>query len=89
MTRNEILEAISQERGRQENLRRDGRLKFTAADPSCPQLLRLAALTEEIGEVARAVHDDTDNLIVELIQVAAVAVAWVEHESSQMTLPLG
>lgn len=36
-------------------------------------------LTEECGEVARAVLDgDTDSLRQELVQVAAVAVAWLE-----------
>lgn len=42
-------------------------------------LLRLAVLTEELGEVARAVHErDLDGLAKELVQVAAVAVAWRE-----------
>ncbi len=40
----------------------------------------LAVLTEEVGEVARAClkNDDAGNLGMELIQVAAVAVAWLE-----------
>ena len=40
----------------------------------------LAILTEEVGEVARATlgNEDAGNLRQELIQVAAVAVAWVE-----------
>ena len=34
---------------------------------------------EEFGEVCRAIFDgDTENLYTELIQVAAVAVAWAE-----------
>ena len=67
------------ERARQEELRREGSLEYTAADPDCPDVLRLAALVEEIGEVARALHDaDFDNLAEELVQVAAVAVAWRE-----------
>ena len=42
-------------------------------------LLRLTVLTEEVGEVGRAILDrDHPNLRAELIQVAAVAVAWLE-----------
>jgi hypothetical protein len=42
-------------------------------------LLRMAVLTEEVGEVARAVMErDRDGLRAELVQVAAVAVAWIE-----------
>ncbi len=40
---------------------------------------KAAVLSEECGEVARAVLDhDQDHLRVELVQVAAVAVAWLE-----------
>ena len=39
----------------------------------------MMVLTEECGEVARAVLDlNDDQLRTELIQVAAVAVAWLE-----------
>ena len=42
-------------------------------------IVKAAILTEETGEVVRAVLDwDNDNLRDELIQVAAVAVAWLE-----------
>ena len=45
-------------------------------------LKMLAALVEEVGEVARAILDsDDDNLITELIQVAAVAVCMLEGKS--------
>jgi NTP pyrophosphatase (non-canonical NTP hydrolase) len=41
--------------------------------------LRLAVLTEEVGEVAKAILDhDHREMLEELIQVAAVAVAWLE-----------
>ena len=42
--------------------------------------LRLAVLTEEVGEVARAICDDegSEHLLEELIQVAAVALRWSE-----------
>jgi hypothetical protein len=42
-------------------------------------LLRLAVLVEEVGEVARAVMEhDAGQVHTELVQVAAVAVAWLE-----------
>jgi NTP pyrophosphatase (non-canonical NTP hydrolase) len=44
-------------------------------DPS----VKATVLTEEAGEVARAVLDGKpDKLSIELVQVAAVAVAWLE-----------
>jgi NTP pyrophosphatase (non-canonical NTP hydrolase) len=43
-------------------------------------IVKVAVLTEECGEVARAVLDGSppDHLIRELTQVAAVALAWME-----------
>lgn len=42
-----------------------------------PQGIWSAILTEEVGEVAKAVLDnDVENLKEELIQVAAVAASW-------------
>ena len=42
-------------------------------------IVKAAVLNEECGEVARAVLDrDEDEIVNELIQVAAVAVAWLE-----------
>lgn len=72
-----ILEEITAERDRAQRLRDEGELLFVASDPDCPVHLRLAALMEEVGEVARAVHDGGD-LRTELIQVAAVAASWAE-----------
>lgn len=42
---------------------------------------KLGILTEELGEVATAYIEDEplENLRAELIQVAAVAMQWVEH----------
>lgn len=75
----EVVSLVMLERARQEELVREGSLDYTAAAFDCPDVLRIAALMEEVGEVARAVQDaDFDNLKVELVQVAAVAVAWVE-----------
>lgn len=54
---------------------RDG---MTAAHPDVPIWQALAALVEEVGEVARALHDDEGDARVraELIQVATVAILW-------------
>ncbi len=75
--RNAVEEALeAQERAREK--RDDGVLRFTADEPACPDVLRLAALGEEFGEVCQAVHDDfPDNLRVELAQLAGVALAWM------------
>lgn len=77
--RGHALALVDDERDRQEELRQEGALAFTAASPDCPDLLRLSALIEEIGEVGRCFNEaDTDHLVGELTQVAAIAVAWIE-----------
>jgi len=43
----------------------------------------LAILVEEIGEVAKAIVEGTDNYRTELLQVAAVAVAAIESWDRQ------
>lgn len=46
-----------------------------------PEHLRLAVLTEEVGEVAKELLEGDGNKVnlrMELIQVAAVAVRWIE-----------
>lgn len=49
------------------------------SSPHVPDPVKVAVLTEETGEVARAVLDgDHDHLRIELVQVAAVAIAWLE-----------
>lgn len=52
----------------------------TPADPHMTNGGRLAILTEELGEVARAMTYDQDplNLERELIQVAAMAAMWID-----------
>jgi hypothetical protein len=51
-------------------------------NPHMPWPLKFAALVEEVGEVARLhTHDhetDRDKLVQELLQVAAVALLWIE-----------
>ncbi len=46
-----------------------------------PEHLRLAVLTEELGEVAKELLEGENkvNLRTELIQVAAVAIRWIEY----------
>ena len=78
-------EAIDDERHRQERLKSEGRFSMTCAD-AMSDLERLAVLTEEVGEVARAIleqsrltnDDHGKELKKELVQVAAVCVAWLE-----------
>lgn len=47
--------------------------------PATPDRQRLAILAEEFGEVAKAIlESDMDGLEDELVQVAAVVMAWLE-----------
>ena len=81
MNREAIYDAISEERQRQHD--KWGALHaWGYGDCSSHQVspvTKVAILTEELGEVARAVLDhDSDQIGTELIQLAAVAVAWLE-----------
>ena len=78
----DILISVQHERLRQEQLKAAGKFTKTCAD-NMPNAERLVVLAEEFGEVAREVCESlegkpTPNLRTELIQVAAVCVAWVE-----------
>ena len=81
MNRGEVFGLINDERARQ-SVKWDKPHQWGAGDCSAQlhPLVKLAVLTEECGEVARAVHDQepTEQLRTELTQVAAVAVAWME-----------
>lgn len=81
MNREAIFDAISDERLRQGE-KFGGLHPWGSGDCSSPDvapMTKVGVLTEELGEVARAVLDkDTDQLEVELVQLAAVAVAWLE-----------
>jgi septum formation topological specificity factor MinE len=89
------------ERYRQEELKKEGRFKFTCSDPGMSNLDRLACLDEESGEVAREclhlrnlVYDrplqEADEEIValrtELIQVIAICFAWLESECNSIPI---
>lgn len=79
------MHKVSLERERQESLKKVGKIPFTCADDGVDAGRRLAVLTEEVGEVAREICDGNTTTLetqhklkTELVQVAAVAVAWVE-----------
>lgn len=88
MERNVIYGAIDHELNRQvSKFGIDG----TCANPAMDTALKLSILAEETGEVARVINDTAHalrggnvnmptvwQLIAELVQVAAVAVAWLE-----------
>lgn len=81
MNRPDIFRAIGVERTRQ-------LVKWAEPHPwgrgdcssdDVPAIVKATVLAEECGEVSRAVLDqDVEQLRTELIQVAAVAVAWLE-----------
>lgn len=76
-----VLQSLRTERHRQELLVYRGKLPFSAANPSIVSAPKLAVLVEEVGEVAKELQGpsiEADRLYAELIQVAAVAVAWAE-----------
>lgn len=81
MNRSDIYAAIDAERERQAD-KWGGAHDWGHGDCSSPAVddsTKVMVLAEECGEAARAVLDtDIDQLRTELIQVAAVAVAWLE-----------
>ncbi len=69
--------AVLAERARQDTTWRGG--LGDCSHPDTPDRQRLTVLTEEVGEVARAILDhQPDQLRAELVQVAAVCAAWLE-----------
>lgn len=92
-----ILIEVGAERARQDQLKAAGRFAKTCADPMTNGA-RLAVLGEEFGEVCRAMLEIGEggevsydkhgkDLRKELIQVAAVCVAWVEGLAAEATAP--
>jgi hypothetical protein len=78
----EVLELVAAERDRQRvkwaTPHGWGRGDCSTLDPPDDRV-KLAVLAEEFGEVARALLEhDRDGLAAELVQVAAVCVAWLE-----------
>jgi NTP pyrophosphatase (non-canonical NTP hydrolase) len=82
MLRSEVFAAVDSERRRQHTLwMRDHEWGFgDCSSDTVPELVKMAVLTEEVGEVSRAILDRSSQarLREELVQVAAVAVAWLE-----------
>lgn len=92
------LSDLLNERVRQNELKAQGRFLYTCADRELAPAQKLAVLAEEFGEVARAtlevgalvndgrcVTDAREALRKELVQVAAVAMAWVEGLDAEAT----
>lgn len=97
--RTNVFHGVFLEMKRQQRLKEEGRFKYTCRDPEMSHPERITVLMEEVGEAARAVLELGDlandkhnaNLRKELIQVAAVALSWVEgmdERDSQLILPL-
>ncbi|MEI8288806.1 MAG: hypothetical protein WCH99_04990 [Verrucomicrobiota bacterium] len=84
---------IHEERERQHLLFLAGKFTFTCASTTASFSRKLRVLVEEIGEVAEAIdHIEikkpsvrlaTESLRDELVQVAAVTVAWLESEEAK------
>ena len=87
----EVFAAIARERVRQRELLLAGNITFDVASPIPDDNRKLRVLVEEVGEVAEAMDRLEQNapnkrqhriaranIREELIQVAAVAVAWLE-----------
>jgi hypothetical protein len=98
VSRARAYDDIDAERERQERLLREGKFLWTCADPRQSNVRRLAVLAEEFGEASRNVTEemirlDKGNaagaadavraLRKELVEVAAVAVAWLEALDAQ------
>lgn len=82
MNRSDIYALIDAERSRQA-FKWDREHPWGHGDCSSHDvapIVKVAVLTEEVGEVARAVLENSyvDQLAAELVQVAAIAVAWLE-----------
>jgi len=90
MINQEIIDAMQAERARQLSLQHSGKFLYTCSDYQLSLSDKLTILTEEIGEVARAVLEATaltktqgrsPSIVFvkkELIQVMAVCHAWLE-----------
>lgn len=90
-----VIDDMRAERVRQDQLKAEGRFPYTCADPELSNFHCLTVLTEEVGEVARAVLEAEKlandshgkELRKELIQVATVCLAWVEGLDQETQSP--
>jgi hypothetical protein len=88
MDRVAIFAAIDLERARQHDkwANPHGWGQGDCSSPDVMVTTKAAVLVEECGEVAKAVLErNADQLRTELIQVAAVAVAWLEGADEWMS----
>lgn len=70
----DVLEDVRWEIRRQHDLKAGGRFERTPDEMNVDEFLRV--LVEEVGEIARAIHeDDIKNYAEEIFQVAAICVA--------------
>lgn len=76
MSRDEIFELINKERDKQD-------AKWGALPRHLSDMVWLTILVEEVGECAKAILKlDWHNLKLEIIQVATVAIAWLEDNEN-------
>lgn len=77
VTRTEIFDRVRKERARQ--FAKFGTRDIRGLASKAP-LVALAVLMEEVGEVAKSLIDSSDMTVdrEELVQVAAVAIGWLE-----------
>lgn len=83
--RTTILQRLWLERLRQRQLLREGKILFDCASPIADDNRKLRALVEEVGEVAQELDrceamptNARNDLRNELVQTAAVCIAWLE-----------
>lgn len=82
----DVIARIAQERCRQNALVAEGKFKWNCSTMNIADSLKLAVLMEEVGEVAKEICEadgltalvSRKRMQTELVQVAAVAVAWLE-----------
>lgn len=80
----EALQDIHRERDRQRDLKEAGKFKYEPSDLELSHDQRYTILGEEFGEVGHELNEgivktiDKKKLRKELVEVAAVAVAWIE-----------
>lgn len=78
-----VFGRILNERVNQEHLRASGKFDFTAASKVLKPEFKLPILMEEVGELSKEINEkthilDNSKLRNELVQVCAVAFAWLE-----------
>jgi hypothetical protein len=77
-----VLEDVLEECRNQEARHYEGAVEIVCSDPRVPELRKLPVLAKAFGNLGAELHrsnrGDKERLYNELIQVAALAVAWAE-----------